>query len=133
MTPEQHQAEHIRLHQMLDQLVACYIVSHRFGLLNRASIHDELVILMQWSYEMTMKPTPSPENTEEREERTSLDFEGERQMILLALAELALSRPGWDDALRRIAKNYDDGGLPMFEELKRLNADRVKETHKANL
>jgi hypothetical protein len=50
--------------------------------------------------------------------------EGDRQMILLALAELALSRPGWDDALRRIAEHYR--GSEMFEQFKVTSADRVK-------
>lgn len=52
--------------------------------------------------------------------------EGERQIILLALAELSLSRPGWDDALRRIAAQIDSPGLPLYENLKCANADRVQ-------
>lgn len=50
--------------------------------------------------------------------------EGQRQMILLAIAELALSRPGWDWTLGETAKVF--GGEEMFAEFKRLNADRVK-------
>lgn len=50
--------------------------------------------------------------------------EGQRQMVLLAIAELALSRPGWDYALGEIAQQL--GGVDMFAEFKRLNADRVK-------
>lgn len=50
--------------------------------------------------------------------------EGQRQMIVLALAELALSRPGWDWTLGETAKRFD--GEAMFAEFKRLNADRVK-------
>ena len=34
--------------------------------------------------------------------------EGERQMVLMALAHLALERPGWDDALSRIAVKVDN-------------------------
>lgn len=45
-------------------------------------------------------------------------------MVLLAIAELALSRPGWDDALSEIAKQLQ--GEEMFAEFKRLNRDRVK-------
>lgn len=52
--------------------------------------------------------------------------EGERQMVLLALAELALSRPGWDHALSLIAERIDNPGAEMYSELKRLNADRVR-------
>jgi hypothetical protein len=49
--------------------------------------------------------------------------EGERQAVLLALAELALSRPGWDDMLRRLAEKLN--GLEMFDGLKLTSADRV--------
>jgi hypothetical protein len=50
--------------------------------------------------------------------------EGDRQMVLLAIAELALSRPGFDYALAEIAMQLQ--GEEMFAEFKRLNADRVK-------
>ena len=50
--------------------------------------------------------------------------EGDRQMLLLAIAELALSRPGWDWTLGRIAELLE--GRQMFEKFKRINADRVK-------
>jgi hypothetical protein len=50
--------------------------------------------------------------------------EGDRQMLLLAIAELALSRPGFDYALGEIAKELR--GSEMFAEFKRLNSDRVK-------
>lgn len=53
--------------------------------------------------------------------------EGDRQLILLAIAELALSRPGFDDTLRRIAKLLF--GVEMFGGFKRCNADRVKASH----
>lgn len=45
--------------------------------------------------------------------------EEERQMILLALAELSLARPGWEDALERIAKKMDNvvGDGPGHAEL----------------
>ncbi len=49
--------------------------------------------------------------------------EGDRQMMLLAIAELALSRPGWDWTLGRLAELLH--GRSMFDEFKRLNADRV--------
>lgn len=49
--------------------------------------------------------------------------ESDRQAMLLALAELALSRPGWDDMLRRIAARL--AGEDLYDEFKRLNADRV--------
>lgn len=49
--------------------------------------------------------------------------ESERQMLLLALARLALERPGWDDALNRIAMRIDnrsDGRAVSFDAYKRL-------------
>jgi hypothetical protein len=55
------------------------------------------------------------------------DEEGDRQLILLAIAELALSRPGFDDTLGRIAARF--GGGEMFRGFKRSNADRVKASH----
>jgi hypothetical protein len=48
--------------------------------------------------------------------------EGDRQMVVLAIAELALSRPGWDDALRRIARTFE--AEPMFEQLKKTSAEQ---------
>jgi len=49
--------------------------------------------------------------------------EGERQATLLALAWLALDRPGWDYMLGSIAEKFD--GVPLYNEFKRLNEDRV--------
>jgi len=51
--------------------------------------------------------------------------EGERQMMLMALAHLSVERPGWDDALKRMALQLDneEKGRPMmydaFRELRR--------------
>jgi hypothetical protein len=66
------------------------------------------------------------ENEKEFQEAIAKIEEGDRQMVLLALAELSLSRPGWDDALGRIADQIF--GRELFEQFKRLNADRVKAT-----
>lgn len=52
--------------------------------------------------------------------------EGERQLVLLALAELALSRPGFDETLRGIAGRVDNPGAPLYEGMKVANADRVR-------
>lgn len=52
--------------------------------------------------------------------------EGERQMVLLALAELALSRPGFDDILSRIAQRIDNPGLQLYSDFKLIHADRVR-------
>jgi hypothetical protein len=59
-----------------------------------------------------------------REHSLKLD-EGERQMAVLAFAELALSRPGWDSALKAIAQRVDNPGAPMYERMKKSSADRV--------
>lgn len=50
--------------------------------------------------------------------------EDERQLILMALAHLAVERPGWDDALARIAMKMDNqiGGRPqLFDQFKELH------------
>jgi hypothetical protein len=54
--------------------------------------------------------------------------EGERQLLLMALAHLAVERPGWDDALNRLALKADDeavsGRAAMYDEF-RLRRRRV--------
>ena len=52
--------------------------------------------------------------------------EEERQMILLALAELSLRRPGWLDALKRVAGTFD--GREMFNGFRVTSADMIAET-----
>lgn len=47
--------------------------------------------------------------------------EGERQMILLALAQLAVRRPGWDETLTETAKKF--GGFEMFLEFKQTSGE----------
>jgi hypothetical protein len=128
MTPEEHQAKHVQLHRALDELLACYVtenrdLSARPPTHRRGSVHNQIVDLLQWAYEKTMLPSPVPE--ESHDARGPEDFESERQLILLALAELALSRPGFESALREIARRYDGEGLPMFEGFKKSSADRV--------
>jgi hypothetical protein len=48
--------------------------------------------------------------------------ESDRQLVMLALAILSLDRPGWHWTLGRLAEIYS--GREMFEEFRRLNADR---------
>lgn len=53
--------------------------------------------------------------------------ESQRQMVLMALAHLAMERPGWDYALMEIANKIDNerkkDGLPeMYMEFKNLHA-----------
>ncbi len=55
------------------------------------------------------------------EHRITLD-EGQRGMVLMALAHLAVERPGWDNALAEIAASMDnvgaDGKPEMFSSFK---------------
>lgn len=48
--------------------------------------------------------------------------EGDRQVILLALAELSIARPGWVNMLGEIALKMDnkraDGNAEMFENFR---------------
>jgi hypothetical protein len=57
-------------------------------------------------------------------EQHTLNFEeGERGAVIMALAHLAVERPGWDDMLSRIAARVDNcaSGRPeMYEEFKRM-------------
>ena len=53
--------------------------------------------------------------------------EGERQMLLMALAHLAVERPGWDDALMRVAlriDNEDNGRPQLYDNFRRLHRNR---------
>lgn len=51
--------------------------------------------------------------------------EGDRQLVLMALAHLATGRPGWDAALSSIAKQIDNSGL--YEAFKRLRYPEDRE------
>lgn len=51
--------------------------------------------------------------------------ECERQMLILAMAELALSRPGFDHPLKAIAQRIDNQVDSMYDAMKRLHADRI--------
>jgi hypothetical protein len=45
-------------------------------------------------------------------------------MLLMALAHLAVERPGWDDALNRIAVRIDnvkDGRAVMYDEFRAMH------------
>lgn len=47
--------------------------------------------------------------------------EGQRQMVLMALAHLAVERPGWDYSLSEIALQIDNPGPELYKEFKRLH------------
>jgi hypothetical protein len=44
----------------------------------------------------------------------------ERKLVLLALAELSVDRPGFDFALGELAEKIPPDGRELFEEFKRL-------------
>jgi hypothetical protein len=51
--------------------------------------------------------------------------EEERQLCLSALAKLSVDRPGWDDALHRIALKIDTnvgGRASLFDQLRELHS-----------
>lgn len=49
-----------------------------------------------------------------------------RQAIILALAELALERPGWDYFLRGVAERFgSSNALDMFEMMKKIHRHRI--------
>ena len=54
--------------------------------------------------------------------------ESDRQLVLMALAHLAVERPGFDDALQLIAARIDNhnprGRAEMYEDFKRLHHQR---------
>lgn len=57
--------------------------------------------------------------------------EGERQALLMALAHLAVDRPGWDDMLSAIASRVDnrDRGRPvMYDHFRSLHEDVTRLT-----
>lgn len=54
-----------------------------------------------------------------------LEEEGDRQLVLLALANLALLRPGFDHALRTLAGRFGMDGDGLFEQFKEWNRGQV--------
>lgn len=54
--------------------------------------------------------------------------EEDRQMILLAIAELAADRPGWEETLRRLAGELRGG--EMFDKFRALRVQRRERHHR---
>ena len=56
--------------------------------------------------------------------------EEDRQAVLLALAQLSLERPGWDNMLSNIALKMDNhlpNGRPeLYDRFRSINADTVR-------
>jgi hypothetical protein len=70
-----------------------------------------------------------------RVQNTTVELEeGQRQMTLLALAKLAIERPGWVWALEQIALLMDDpepDGKPyMFGEFRKIHAPAGEEVER---
>lgn len=59
--------------------------------------------------------------------RDHVQEESDRQLVLLAIAELALSRPGFNPALELIAISL--GSREMFEQFKLTSSDRIRASH----
>ena len=60
--------------------------------------------------------------------------EGQRQMMLMALAHLSVERPGWDDALQRLAiqlDNEENGRPQMYDGFRKLHRLALVEERKA--
>ncbi len=51
--------------------------------------------------------------------------EGQRQALLMALAHLAIERPGWDWMLGEIAKPIDNPGPEMYNQFKKLRQQNL--------
>jgi hypothetical protein len=58
-------------------------------------------------------------------ERENALAEEQRQLVLLAIAKLSLSRPGFDYALREIAQKLH--GVTMYESFKAMGPDELPE------
>lgn len=54
--------------------------------------------------------------------------EDERQVILLALAHLAVERPGWRNMLERVALKMDNPGPELFTKFWILRHERVRDS-----
>jgi hypothetical protein len=57
--------------------------------------------------------------------------EAQRQVVLLALAELSIARPGWLEALEEIALKMDnktaEGRAEMFDQFRRNHSNPLAE------
>lgn len=83
-----------------------------------ASVQNPILDLLQWAHQKTMIPSAYDRD----HPRTKSDFAVQRQLILLALACLALERPGAEPAIADVARYYDTEGLPTYKTLKRENS-----------
>jgi hypothetical protein len=109
-----------RLARLGDQLFACRKATEPNQKLLQEEALTEAVFIMYERFTNDAKhSTPKLE----------LD-ESDRQMVLMALAHLSVSRPGWDDALNRIALRIDnmiEGRADLYDRFRKLKADEKTE------
>jgi hypothetical protein len=53
--------------------------------------------------------------------------ESQRQSTIMALAHLAVERPGWDTMLKETAQLLDNPGVPMYLSFKEMHQAKVTE------
>ena len=120
MTPEEHQAEHIRLHRATDQLLACYLAEgfvreDRGG--KRGSIHDEILDLIHWSHEKTLAPSPVPEEMPHSDEPKFLIAQNDDPELLEWLSKADQQGGGFVKAIARAGLVADCENYPMIRLL----------------
>ena len=120
MTPEEHQAEHIRLHRAVDELLACY-VSEGFVREDsggkRRSIHDEILDLVRWSHEKTFSPSPCPEDMPHSGEPKFLIAQNDDPELLEWLSKADQFGGGFVKAIARAGLVADHENYPMIRLL----------------
>jgi hypothetical protein len=125
MTPEEHQAEHIRLHRALDELMACYL-NEGFACEDaggkRGSIHDEIFSLMKWGYEKTL--LPSSADRHDYRKPPVLIAQNDDPELLEWLAEAQLKGGDFISSLARAGLVADHENYPVLRFV--LMAMRVK-------
>ena len=57
MTPHETKGRHVELHESLDELIACFITETE-----KLPSQTTLMEFMEWSHEMTKKPTCADKN-----------------------------------------------------------------------
>ena len=120
MTPEEHQAEHTRLHRALDELLACYLTEgflreDRGG--KRVSIHDEILDLLRWSHEKTLLPSLAPEDTPHCPEPQFLIAQNDDPELLEWLANAKQKGGGFVSSLAHAGLVADAENYPVIRIL----------------
>lgn len=116
MTPEEHQQEHIRLHNDLDELLACYLGENRYPE-RRTSIHDEILDLMKWSHDKSLIPSDTPENEPHEAEATFLIATNDDPELLEWLAKADQEGGGFVKAIAHAGLSADSENYPLIRTL----------------